>query len=198
MEPTKHITNFADLDLSKRYTYADYLTWWFDERVELIKGFIRKMSPSASLSHQRISTRLTRLFANFLHGKKCEVFYAPFDVRLKRMVKDEESITVVQPDLCVVCNPDFLDEKGCNGAPDLIIEIISPSNSKHDSITKYQLYEEAGVSEYWLVYPFVKIVDVYHLQESKYVLHRKYAEDDVIEVKTLPGLVVPLEEIFEM
>ncbi len=198
MEPTKRITNFADLDLTKQYTYADYLTWWFDERVELIKGFIRKMSPSASMSHQQISTRLTRLFANFLQGKKCQVFHAPFDVRLKRVVKDEESITVVQPDLCIVCNLDYLEERGCNGAPDLIIEILSPSNGKHDLVTKYQLYEEAGVAEYWLVYPFVKIVDVYHLQENKYVLYRKYSDDEVIEVKTLPGLMVALNDIFEM
>jgi len=191
------ITDFNQLDLTKKYTYADYLTWLFQERVELIKGYISKMSPAPSNSHQNLSSNLHRDISHFLKFKKCKVRYAPFDVRLKRTLNDDEVTTVVQPDICVICNLELLDERGCNGAPDMIIEILSESNRKHDLVTKYQLYEEAGVKEYWVVYPMDEMIEVYLLVNGTYVLDKKYLEDDTIDVKTLEGLTIDLKEIFQ-
>ncbi|MDX2189774.1 MAG: Uma2 family endonuclease [Bacteroidota bacterium] len=192
------ITSFSQLDVNKQYTYADYLNWWFDERVELIKGFVLKMSPAPSTTHQRISRNLIKEFASFLKKKECQVFHSPFDVRLTRTKNDKDQTTVVQPDICVICSPEILDEKGCNGAPDLIIEILSNSNSKHDLVTKHQLYQEAGVKEYWIIYPFERVLDIYHLDNGKYFLFNKYVDDDKVKVKTLPGLEIDLRDIFEI
>lgn len=192
------ITNLSQLDLNAQYSYSDYLNWWINERVELIKGFVKKMSPAASNYHQRLSMNLSREFAVFLKRKKCRVYHAPFDVRLHRNLNDKEVFTVVQPDICVICNESLLDERGCNGAPDLIIEILSMSNSKHDLVTKYELYQEAGVAEYWVIYPYEKVIDVYHLKEKHYFLFHKYIEDDKIDVKTLPGFTIDLNDIFEL
>jgi Uma2 family endonuclease len=190
------ITDINQLDLSKQYTYADYLTWWFEDRVELIKGHIRKMAPAPSDGHQKYSFNIVFALGNLLKNKKCEVRYAPYDVRLKRTVDDTEVTTVVQPDICVICNPDLIDKRGCNGAPDLIIEILSESNRKHDIVTKYHLYEEAGVKEYWIVYPSSEMIEVYYLENNKYRLAKKYLEDDLLPVQTLEGLVIDLKEIF--
>lgn len=120
------ITQLSQLDLNKTYSYADYLTWQFDEAVELIKGKIMLMSPAPNVNHQRISADLNGMLYNFFKHKKCQFFAAPFDVRLydrkKSILKNEESHSVVQPDLCVICNPDILDKQGCNGAPDWILK----------------------------------------------------------------------------
>jgi len=127
-------TSLSMLDLSKVYSYADYLTWQFAERVELIKGYLMKMA-APSRFHQQISSRLHIQIGSFLQGKKCQSFFAPFDVRLlnkNRSTPDNNVYSVVQPDLCVVCDLDKLDERGCNGAPEWIIEILSPGNSKHE------------------------------------------------------------------
>jgi Uma2 family endonuclease len=135
------VTNFSDLDLSKTYTYSDYLLWQFQERVELIKGFILKMSPAPNTNHQSVSINLSVAFYNHFKNKKSRVF-APFDVRLP-IKSTKKDATVVQPDLCVICDESKLDKKGCNGVPDLMVEIISPNNSKHDIHTKFNLYLEA-------------------------------------------------------
>ncbi|HEX8548949.1 MAG TPA: Uma2 family endonuclease [Cytophagaceae bacterium] len=194
----KPIYALSELDLKKQYTYADYINWWFDDRVELIKGYIRKMSPGASRTHQTISTNIITEFALFLKHRKCKVFHAPFDVRLLRNTNDHEVTTVVQPDICIVCNEEYLEENGCNGAPTIIIEILSTSNSKHDLVTKFKLYEEAKVGEYWIVYPYEKVLDVYHLQGDNYALFKKYVEDELIDVKSLAGLTISLKDIFEI
>src|SRR6185503_18824286 len=129
----------SDLDISKTYTYADYLKWTFDERLELIKGKIFKMSPAPGSLHQRISLRLARWIGNYLDGNPCEIFTAPFDVRLPRKSKDDKDIlTVVQPDICVICDVNKVDEKGCLGAPDLVVEILSPGNNKKELKNKYE------------------------------------------------------------
>ncbi len=190
------ITNINQLDFSKQYTYADYLTWWFDDRVELIKGYIRKMAPAPSNDHQSLGSNLHRDIAYYLKNKKCQVRFAPYDVRLKRIKEDTEITTVVQPDICVICNPDLIDKRGCNGPPDIIIEILSESNRKHDLVTKFNLYEEAGVREYWIVYPADEMIEVYHLENEKYRLDKKYLEDDIILVKTIEGLKIDLKDIF--
>jgi Uma2 family endonuclease len=151
------ITQLSQLDLTKTYSYADYLTWQFDEAVELIKGKIMLMSPAPNVEHQRIERKLLVAIDWHLKGKKCEIFPAPFDVRLydrkKSLLTSKDIHTVVQPDLCVMCNPDILDKQGCNGAPDWIIEILSKGNSKQEMQIKYELYAKSGVMEYWIVYP---------------------------------------------
>jgi Uma2 family endonuclease len=155
------------------------------------------MSPSPSTRHQLISGNLYREVSKQLTKKTCKIFYAPFDVRLKTKLNDEESFTVVQPDLCIVCNLEMLDEKGCNGAPTLIVEILSNSNSKHDLVTKYELYEEAGVNEYWVVYPYEKVIDVFLLINGRYQLHKKYIENDIMKSVTLSEIEVDMKEVFE-
>ena len=151
------ITQLSQLDLNQTYSYADYLTWRFDEAVELIKGKIMLMSPAPNVKHQDISMNLTRTLSAFFNHKKCRLYAAPFDVRLydrkKSILANQDIHTVVQPDLCVICNPEILDQQGCNGAPDWIIEILLKGNSKREMTIKYELYQESGVIEYWLVYP---------------------------------------------
>jgi Uma2 family endonuclease len=190
------ITDINQLDLTKQYTYADYLTWWFEDRVELIKGYILKMSPAPNTKHQSVGVNLLTEINIYTKKRNFKVFSAPFDVRLKQTVDDKEVTTVVQPDICVICNVDLLDEQGCNGAPDMIIEILSASNRNHDVVTKYHLYEEAGVKEYWIVYPAEEMIEVYYLENNKYRLAKKYLEDDLLPVQTLKGLVIDLKEIF--
>ncbi len=148
------ISNIADLDLNGTYSYADYLQWRFDETVELIKGKIFKMSPAPNVKHQRISWNLTHIFSNYFWKKPCSAFAAPFDVRLydpKKSSKNNKDIfTVVQPDICIICDEEKIDDLGCIGAPDLIIEILSKGNSNKEMKNKYELYEENGVKEYWI------------------------------------------------
>ena len=190
------ITSLDQLDLEKTYTYADYLKWEFDEYVELIRGKIVRMSPAPSSSHQRVSVNVTSEIHSFLKGKPCKVFSAPFDVRLSRLQSDAQTITVVQPDVCIICDLTKIDEKGCHGAPDLIVEILSPYTSKKDVRDKFDLYEEAGVLEYWVIEPLDKIVDVFILKEGKYALVRKYVSDDLVPVNIFPGFSLDMKEIF--
>ncbi len=191
------ITDINQLDLTKSYTYADYLTWQFSEMVELIKGKIFKMSPAPSDLHQSISGNFHGIFFQILKKQKCKVFHAPYDVRLTRTIKDEEVTTVVQPDICIICDQSKRDARGCNGAPDLIIEILSPATSKKDLSYKFDLYEEAGVREYWIVYPFEQIIEVFYLQNEKYQLIKKFFADESIPVNIFEGLEIDLKEVFE-
>ena len=144
------ITNINELDLNKVYSYADYLTWKFQERLEILKGKIFKMSPASSRLHQDVSAKLFRKFDRHFEGKPCNIYYAPFDVRLvnrQKSTSDNEIISVVQPDICVICDQEKLDERGCIGAPDLIIEILSPGNHTQAMDINFDLYEENGVKE---------------------------------------------------
>lgn len=181
------------------YSYADYLQWPDDKRIELIDGVPFMMTPAPSRLHQQIVLELGRQFANFLKGKTCEVNIAPFDVRLsdKAGATDDEVFTVVQPDLVVVCNESKLDERGCNGAPDLVIEVISPSNVAHDYIRKMDLYEKSGVKEYWIVHPVDQIVMVYYLEGGKYGRPKIYDRKNTVEVKSVSGLEIDFEKVFE-
>jgi Uma2 family endonuclease len=188
-------------DLSGTYNYADYLTWQWTEMAELIHGKIYKMSPAPSSTHQKVSMRLTLEIGNFLKGKKCQLFSAPFDVRLPLSSKrksDNEIITVVQPDLCVVCDPSKIDERGCLGAPDWIIEILSMHTSAKDLREKFDVYEEAGVGEYWVVHPQEQTVLVYVLNENRRYegILKPYVSIDSIIPMTLPELTINLKEIF--
>jgi len=188
-------------DLSGTYTYADYLTWQWTEIAELIRGRIYKMSPAPGSMHQRVSMQLTLEIGNFLRGKKCKLFSAPFDVRLPLSSKqktDEQITTVVQPDLCVVCNPAKIDDRGCLGAPDWIIEILSMHTSAKDLREKFDVYQDAGVHEYWVVHPQEQTVLVYRLNaKGKYEgILTPYIRTDRVAPVTLPGLIVNLEEVF--
>lgn len=190
-------------DLAGTYTYADYLTWTWDEMTELIHGKVYKMSPAPTSTHQRISQELSRQVANYLKGKKCEAFSAPFDVRLpltSQRRTDQEIITVVQPDLCVICDPSKIDERGCLGAPDWIIEILSRYTSAKDLREKFEVYEVSGVKEYWVVHPQEQTVLVYTIDEhGKYKgILRPYIRTDQVSPVTLPGLTIDLEQVFPL
>ena len=182
------------------YSYADYLRWAFEERVELIKGKFFKMAAAPGRMHQSISTSLISEIAIFLKGQKCWVYHAPFDVRLPQNKGDSDNriFTVVQPDICVVCDDSKLDEKGCMGAPDLIVEIISLYSASRDVKEKFSLYEEHGVKEYWLVYPGEEVVEIFNLSGSgKYEKRAVFAGEDFITSEILSGLQINIKDIFE-
>ena len=189
------ITNINQLDLNKTYTFADYLRWRFKERVELIKGKILKMSPAPAPIHQKISFRLGGIFYNLFKNGNCEVFLAPFDVRLPN--SDGSTNTVVQPDLCVICDPTKIDDKGGVGAPDLIIEILSPGNSKKELSLKYNLYEENGVLEYWIVHPLEKSIHIFVWEEGKFIGKKPITEDEIVNSYVFSHLNFPANEIFD-
>jgi len=196
------ITQLSDLDLEQTYSYADYLTWRFDEAVELLRGKISLMSPAPNLTHQSISMRLSGILYQYFRRHSCQLFAAPFDVRLydrkKSLMTSQDIYTVVQPDLCVVCDTDKLDSKGCLGAPDWIIEILSKSTAQKDTQTKFQLYQEAGVKEYWLVYPYEATVSQFVLDSAveKYQLQGMYTKQDQAVPFLFPSLVIDLQEVF--
>lgn len=182
------------------YTYADYLTWKFDERVELIKGKIFKMSPAPSRKHQVVARNLTRPILNRFANDSCQVYFAPFDVRLidskKKKKSDKEIYSVVQPDICVICDPEKLDDRGCLGAPDWIIEILSPGNNKKEVDNKFRLYEENGVREYWVVYPSEQHVLVFDLKDEHYQLRKIYTGEDYAPVGIFTDFEINLQEVF--
>ncbi len=188
------------LDPEKLYSYADYFRWKFMERVELIKGLIYKMSPAPSPGHQIIFGKIFLKFGNFFLHKNCNVFAAPFDVRLpdaKKQNADAQVFTVVQPDICVVCDAEKIDDRGCIGAPDLVIEILSPGNTQKEMGVKFALYEENGVKEYWLVQPQDRVILVYVLKDSKYYGLKPFTADDEISSTLFAELSFKVAEIFE-
>ena len=177
---------------NRKYTYSDYLTWDDDKRYELIDGEVYMMSPAPVRIHQRISMEIARQLANYLRGKTCEVYPAPFDVRLNADTKDD---TVIQPDITVVCDPKKLDDQGCKGAPDMIIEILSPSTARRDQRFKFHQYLKAGVREYWIVYPDLKNVQVNLLADGKYSI-QVYGDTDIVPVHVLEDCQITLADVF--
>ena len=190
------ITRLSQLDLTKSYTYADYFSWKFEDRVELIKGKIFSMSPAPSRKHQEISQFISNEVYNFLKNQPCKVFSAPFDVRLQRIKDDKKVHNVVQPDICVICDLSKLDDRGCSGAPELIIEILSPGNTKKEMKYKFELYEEAGVEEYWIVDPTEKTVLQYIFSNGQLSNHRPLIEEDDLHSSVLKGFSLELQEVF--
>ncbi len=191
---------FKDLDLNGTYTYADYLTWKFQEKLELIKGKIFKMSPAPNTFHQRVSFNITLLLGNYFKSHSCNLFVAPFDVRLldvKKSKADKDVYNVVQPDLCVICDNKKIDERGCIGAPDLIIEILSPGNSNKEMRYKFDLYEEAGVKEYWIVNPADKTMLQFVIKNKKYIGLHPLIYEDTVTSTIFPELKFILGEVFE-
>lgn len=194
------ITSFDQLDLTKQYTYADYLTWQFEDRVELFKGWVQRMGPTPRSMHQHISFELTAQISQYLRGKPCKGFAAPFDVRLtnkRTSVSNKEITTVLQPDLCVVCDTSKIDDLGCNGAPDWVIEILSPGNCKKEIKIKYELYQENGVREYWIVDPIHEYVIVFDLVSEKFVNRKMYAHDEPVPVGIFDGFSIDFPQVFE-
>ena len=186
------ITSLDQLDFSATYSYTDYLHWQFKERVELLKGKIAKMSPAPNLRHQRISMKMSFIIEGFLLEKPCQVFSAPFDVILPSKKNPTDKRTVVQPDIIVVCDEDKLQERGCFGAPDLVVEILSPGNTKREMKDKFDLYESAGVLEYWIIDPLREQILVYDLGEKgSYAGRRPYLAGDHIPSHVLQGLDIP-------
>ena len=188
------------LDLTRRYTYADYLTWVDDVGRELIEGFI-KLFPAPRRVHAEISKNIYRLLDFIVSKKKggCSVYYAPFDVRFPKNgeTSDNKIYTVVQPDICVVCDPSKLDDRGCCGAPDMIIEIFSPSTGKRDLHEKFLLYEEHGVKEYWIVYPSDKAIHTFLLQDDgKYNAGIIYEQEGKAPVRVFDDYLLDLKDIF--
>ncbi len=196
------VTDINQLDLSGNYTYKDYLNWKFDDMVELIKGKIFKMAPAPSAKHQRISRDLMLYIGNYLKNKNCEEFAAPFDVRLPlppHQRSADKIDTVVQPDISIICDLSKIDEKGCHGAPDWIIEILSKSTAQKDFKEKFEIYQHAGVKEYWIIHPSEQTVAPYILNEDgEYVLIRQklYVKGETIPVHTFPDFEIPLDEVF--
>lgn len=192
------ITDISQLDLSQRYTYADYLSWKFTEYVELVKGRVLRKMAGPALAHQQCSSNLQGELYQHLKGKTCRVFAAPFDVRLTRSTGngDAQVQTVVQPDLCVVCDPAKLDRRGCLGAPNWIIEIVSPGTATHDTRTKFDLYAENGVGEYWIVFPGEQTIAVYVLENDEYQPRGDFYEPGWVPSRTLPELQLQWADVF--
>lgn len=183
----------------KLYTYAEYKKWPEGARFELIDGTIFDMSAAPGMTHQKVSGRFSRVIANFLEDKSCQVFAAPFDVFFPEEGESEEQTkTILQPDLSIICDESKLSEKGCTGAPDVIIEIISPSTASHDQIAKLRLYEKYGVREYWIVHPIDRIVWKYVLEKGVYKKPELYDHNGTPAFNTFPELEINLYKAFDV
>ena len=180
------------------YSYADYLTWPMDLVVELIQGrLFKKAAAAPNRIHQRVSLKLSVKLYQFLEGKTCQVYEAPFDVRFPIDSKEDHRIfDVVQPDICVVCDPSILDQRGCIGSPDLIVEILSPGNSKLELKQKFDLYESREVKEYWIIQPEHQTMTIYTWVNGTYLPSRLFTTGDVIESQVVKGFKLDLEEFF--
>ena len=181
----------------ERFTFADVLVWDEDERIELIDGEAFMMATPSS-RHQEISMELSRQLANFLEGKRCRVYPAPFGVRLFEQDGDspENVDTIVEPDISVVCDRNKIDKHGCKGAPDMVIEILSPSSLRHDRLVKLNLYQRAGVREYWIVDPENRSVQVFTLDGGALKIREDYGPQDVAKVNVLDGCFIELSKVF--
>ena len=179
-------------DYNKRYTYSDYVQWDDDERWELIDGVPYVMS-APSPRHQELLGNLHGQLWSFLKGKQCKVYMAPFDVRLNA---DKFDNTVVQPDIVIVCDREKIDKAGCAGAPDMVVEILSPSTSRYDRTLKFNTYLKSGIREYWVIDPATKTLAVHILKDGNYISHA-YTDEDIVNVHVLESCAINLSEVFE-
>jgi len=184
--------NEAQPEYDVRYTYADYLQWDDDVRRELIDG-VPYLMAAPSFRHQEILINLILLFGNFLKGKQCKVLAAPLDVRLNPDTFDD---TVVQPDIIIICDRSIIDDTGCKGVPDMVVEILSPSTARYDKTLKFNTYLRAGIREYWIIDPNDETLAVHILKDSNYITHA-YANDEAVPVYVLEGCTIDLKEVFE-
>lgn len=178
------------------FTYADYVQWPDDERFELIDGVAYAMGPAPVRRHQVFVLEIARQIANALKGRTCQPFIAPFDVRLPKPGRaDEMTDTVLQPDIAVVCDAQKLDERGCRGAPDWVIEVVSPATASRDQILKREVYERAGVREYWIVHPVDRLVTVYILSAGVYPRNEVYELSDTLTSRAVPEVTIDWAEL---
>ena len=206
------ITDINQLDTNKLYSYADYMRWSFEERIELLKGRLFRMSPAPSTRHQKISNLLSSKITWFLSNDDCSIFVAPFDVRLPisedldvskkyknkaKKLPDGKMMTVLQPDICVICDMEKLDERGCVGAPDVIIEILSTGNTQREMKDKFEIYQEAGVKEYWLVETQSEFILKYTLVDDIFIGSKPYTNEEKIKSEVLNGFVLDVGSIFK-
>jgi Uma2 family endonuclease len=182
-------------DENRLFTYADYKSWELKpgERYELIYGVAYAMAVP-NISHQRICGEIFRQIANYLDGKPCEVFAAPCDVRLF-YAEDKSDDTVVEPDVMIICDKSKIGTEGCHGAPDFVVEIVSPSNTAIEMGRKFDLYLKAGVREYWVIEPENKGVKAYTFKDNQ-IFTRNYKSTDIASVDVITGLNIILEKVF--
>jgi Uma2 family endonuclease len=179
-----------------RYTYGDYVLWHGDERWELIDGEAFLMSPAPGLRHQRVVGELYFEIATYLKGRDCEVYVAPIDVRLPKAGEADQFVdTVLQPDLVVVCDKNKLDEAGVRGAPDLVVEVLSPSTASRDEVIKRKLYELHGVREYWIVDPAKNQLRIFKAGSGGFE-SPVVCRDHQVPSRVLPGLELELASLF--
>ena len=190
-------SGFMALPQEKCYTFADIQAWDEDERIELVYGRLVMMATPLRI-HQKVSGELFSQLHEYLKGKKCEVYHAPFAVRPFEEDGDfpEDVDTVVEPDISVICDPDKLDAFGCKGAPDLVIEILSPSTQRHDRVTKFNLYQRAGVREYWIVDPANPSVQSFILENGGYKANDFKIAGEQIKVNVLEDFILDLYQVF--
>jgi Uma2 family endonuclease len=180
------------------HCYGDYLTWHDDARYELIDGAAYLMAPAPDLPHQDVAGEIYRQAANLLIGKGCRAFISPVDVRLPKHAEADDQIdTVVQPDVLIVCDSNKMDRRGIRGAPDWIVEVLSPSTAGHDQIKKRRLYERHGVREYWLVHPVDRVLTIYRLQGDEYGKPEIFELKGETAVGILPEIVIQWDELAE-
>ena len=186
------------LRTEKHYTYADYLQWPDETRYELIDGEAFLMSPAPLVEHQEVAGEVYYQLRNQLDGQPCRPYIAPVDVRLPRKDEADAAIdTVVQPDILVVCDPRKIDRRGVRGAPDWVLEVLSPSTAAHDQIAKRRTYERAGVREYWLVHPGDRTLTVYLLDNGQYGRPEIYELKDATPIGVLPGVSIAWDALVE-
>lgn len=184
------------LEQDKHYTYRDYLTWPDDFRCELIDGKIYLMTPAPLLAHQDVAGEIFTQAKLALRGKSCRAFIAPVDVRLPSPAEvDENTDVVVQPDVFVVCDVGKLDRRGVRGAPDWVVEVLSPSTAGKDQIEKRRIYERHGVLEYWLVHPTDRILTIYRLINGEFGKPDIYPLEEQTPVAVLPGVTIDWNEL---
>ncbi len=178
----------------RHYTYADYLEWPEGERYELIDGVTFAMPPAPTRTHQNIVGDLFVQVKLALRGKPCQVFVAPFDVRLPRAGEPDAQVdTVLQPDVLVVCDAAKVDERGVRGAPDWVAEVLSPASAARDQTVKLAAYERAGVPEVWLLHPTDRVLTIYRLEDGRYGRPQIQEMRGRVAVGVLPEVGVDLD-----
>ncbi|MBX6395523.1 MAG: Uma2 family endonuclease [Alicyclobacillaceae bacterium] len=179
-----------------RYSYREYLTWNDGQRWELIEGVPYSMTPAPSPRHQEILGNIFGLFFHYLEGKDCKAYLAPFDVRLSESEREQDIFNVVQPDLSIVCDPGKIDHRGCKGAPDLVVEILSPETAKKDKVQKFDLYQAYGVREYWIVDPHHEIIEAYRWKDGRFQERQVYEKGDWLPVGIFGDFTVDVAAVF--
>ncbi|MDI3327863.1 MAG: Uma2 family endonuclease [Alicyclobacillaceae bacterium] len=179
-----------------RYSYRDYLTWDDGQRWELIEGVPYNMTQAPSPRHQEILGNIFGLFFNYLDRKDCKAYLAPFDVRLSESDREQDILNVVQPDLSIVCDPGKIDHRGCKGAPDLVVEILSPETAKRDKGQKFYLYQAYGVREYWIVDSHHEIIEVYVWKDGRFQDRQVYEKGDRLPVGIFEDFALDVAAVF--